>query len=252
MAHYRDRRIFVLWLGGELTDSRRRGIDSLQQTSGAAIVLITEERLSEWERTGAPFHPAFRYLSAVHKADYLRVYLMHWHGGGYSDVKATSGSWERAFEKLDTPGVWGVGYRELGRLSVAHFGAAGRAFAPQSLNWWKWRGLGLGYPMLLGCGAFAFRPQTRFTHLWLGAVEKRLNDLLPSLRAHPAQHPRARFGDGTGYPVRWPMLLSEVFHPLCLRYRPRLRLGIPDIVYTEPAPPMLTAEKRDSSSPDEP
>ena len=44
-----------------------------------------------------PLHQSFNYLSETHKADYLRTYFMRFHGGGYSDIKKTSGSWIDSF-----------------------------------------------------------------------------------------------------------------------------------------------------------
>lgn len=35
----------------------------------------------------APLHPSYSFLSGVHRSDYLRCYLMHHYGGGYSDIK---------------------------------------------------------------------------------------------------------------------------------------------------------------------
>ena len=48
-----------------------------------------------------PIHKSFMYLSSIHKSDYLRCYLMDYHGGEYSDIKATSNSWIKCFEDLE-------------------------------------------------------------------------------------------------------------------------------------------------------
>ena len=53
---------------------------------------MNRENLSSWIAEKSPLHPAYNYLSSVHKADYLRCYLMHHHGGAYSDIKVIENS----------------------------------------------------------------------------------------------------------------------------------------------------------------
>jgi hypothetical protein len=51
-----------------------------------------------------PLHPAFKYLSYVHKSDYLRSYFMHFYGGGYADIKkySSNNNWKECFNLLNS------------------------------------------------------------------------------------------------------------------------------------------------------
>jgi hypothetical protein len=82
----------------------------MRATAGVPVEVITEENLPIHPEF--PLHPAFPYLSATHKADYMRTYIMHVHGGGYSDIKEIRGSWVNGFESLQDPEIWIVGYPE--------------------------------------------------------------------------------------------------------------------------------------------
>lgn len=50
------------------------------------VCLITKDNLSTFIKPEFPLHEAFPYLSAVHRSDYIRAYLMHFYGGAWHDT----------------------------------------------------------------------------------------------------------------------------------------------------------------------
>lgn len=48
-----------------------------------------------------PIHPAYFLLTSIQKSDYVRFYMMHLYGGGYTDAKHTHFSWRPFFERLE-------------------------------------------------------------------------------------------------------------------------------------------------------
>ena len=93
--------IFIFWTGNNsLSENRIKSLESLKAVTGANIILITPNNLYYYIKPYAPLHPAYDYLSLVHKSDYLRSYFMYHYGGGYSDIKRSLGSWKKGFELI--------------------------------------------------------------------------------------------------------------------------------------------------------
>lgn len=210
-----SRTIFCMWTGtNPLPPPRMAGILAMLDAVRCPLVFVTHRSLRDWEKSGAPFHPAFEHLSETHKADYLRCYLMHHFGGGYSDIKLTMKRWDLAFDALATsPAHTVLGYPEIGPEGVAPVG--GEEEQALRANWRS----------LIGCGAFICKKNTKFTNAWLARVNSILDSKLESLRAHPARDPRdvsgMRLVDGTTspYPLRWSEIMGEVFHPTVFSLR---------------------------------
>lgn len=230
------RRIFVFWAGPPMNANRRRGLGGLQAESGVEVVLVTDENLAEWLVPERPLSDAFDLLSENHRSDYLRAYLLHHHGGGYSDVKPTTGSWVPAFEELDADErLLGSGYPETNRSGVASLGLELRRkwdLQPTRRAWWHYRWLQLRHRSLIGNTAFIYRPGTEFTQSWLSEVERRVDALRDALAREPARVPKERAGlvyDGrpSRYPVPWSHLMGDVHHPLVYRYRRRIAQSVP-------------------------
>ncbi len=94
------------------------------------VVLVTPDNLGEWLVPGHPFHPAYDDLALIHRSDYLRAYLLHHHGGGYTDVKAAQHRWRPMLDELNRDqDAWLLGYRELS-LPVRRSSRAG--YPPQA------------------------------------------------------------------------------------------------------------------------
>ncbi len=198
---------------------RIRALQSMKK-SGLSIEFINQTNLPYWIVDGHPLHSAYPYLSAIHRADYLRVYFMHHYGGGYSDIKHIDNSWIPAWDSLFETEKWAIGYREIGPRGVA--------IVP-SINYirllWNWKNL-------IGNGAYIFKPGTLFTEKWLNLSNQFLDNKLNDLILNPAREPedyRGKFNgvDKSLYPIRWSELLGNIFHPLCLRYSEKILYDLP-------------------------
>jgi hypothetical protein len=233
-----SQRIFAFWTGdNEMPEVRRQCFETFGIT-GLDPTLVTTDNLSEWIVPDHPLHEAYEFLSSVHRSDYLRAYFMYYHGGGYADIKHQTGSWLPAIERVKRSHfLIGAGYREIrgGTVWLQGNRVDGRAYllslpVPTIAAKLATNIMRAARPLLIGNGAFYFRPGTTHGRRWLCEVERRLDLLLPKLLAHPASHPRDRLGDPSGYPVPWSFLLGDVagplgalFFPLILRDLPRPR-----------------------------
>lgn len=233
-----ENRVFVFWTGSnEMSEARRRCLKTLASTQ-CDIVVVNNENLARWI-AAAPLHPAYPFLSLVHRSDYLRAYFMHHHGGGYSDIKRTSQTWLPAFRKLKESSALGVGYPELrhGVAKIARSRVEGSYYLLERKssylrNYLLYRNLKLFHGRLIGNCAFIFKPGTEFTSRWLAIVESRLDILLPHLRNHPARYPKERqgvdYGDGPSkYTVPWSLLLGDILAPLSFQYRTKILRDLP-------------------------
>ena len=174
------------------------------------VEFVTPETLDRWILAEHPLHPAYEGLSLIHRADYLRTYLMHHYGGGYTDVKAAMSSWAPAFDEINADqDVWLTGYPELSYRFVAPVPLPAR------------RELQAHHARLLGNGAYICRPETPFTAAWLTEAERRLDDWSSDISQSPERctpvlpATRCPFTDCWGR-----------FSPLCLRYWRHLRQDV--------------------------
>lgn len=201
-------RIFVCWTGrNPMSPTRDLCLQKMREVSGVEVVLITPDNLKEWVRPEHPLHPAYDYLSLVHKSDYLRAYLMHYYGGAYSDVKAPLFSWVDTFRDFNSSlDKWVVSYPELSHYGVARLtGTLGRD-------------LKLNYRLLIGCGAVMARSGTPLTQHWLDSVEKVLDSNFSALKLNPGGH-RNEVPD---YPLGWTSICGDIYHPLQLKYHQKI------------------------------
>jgi FkbM family methyltransferase len=207
--------IYTFWNGmAPLSDNRIYNLKQLSVITQCNINLILEKDISEYILTTEPLHPAFIYLSATHKADYLRTYFLHFYGGGYCDIKKPTGSWEKTFEEIENSreDILGCGYPEIGENGVAH--------SDYKTEWYK----------LIGNGAYIFKPNTPFTKEWYSTMLSLLDTKLERLRDYYVVcsgniHPRASIEDG--YPIEWNEMLGRIFHPLVYKYHTQILHKLP-------------------------
>lgn len=217
-----------------MTDNRKR-VWGTFETTGLEPTLVTSRTLDRWIVADYPLHEAYEYLSPIHRADYLRAYLMFCHGGGYADLKAQRQSWRPAVRHvLASKRLIGAGYRELsiGTVQLEINRVDGKTYilsreVPVSAARLMSIAMRAAHSLMIGNCAFYFKPRTRFARTWLAEVERRLDLLLPQLRKNPACTIRDRQGSGTGYPVPWTFLLGDIFHPLSLTHFPLLSRDLP-------------------------
>lgn len=228
-------RVFGLWTGANGMPERRRACWSTFRVTGLEPVLVTPDNLEEWIVPGRPLHPAYEHLSVTHRADYLRAYLMHHHGGGYADIKRQASSWLPAVEKvLRSRWLMGAGYAEIrGGAPRLHLNEVDGRYrlvtlpVPRVVARIATEAMRAAFPLMIGNGGFFLKPRTAYTSCWIAEVERRLDVLLPALRRHPGKDPRGRAGDGSGYPVPWTFLLGDITNPLSLILAPWLSRRLP-------------------------
>jgi hypothetical protein len=230
-----SQRIFGLWTGeNSMSDNRKRAWDSFAIT-GLEPTLVSPATVDRWIVAGHPLHEAYDYLSPVHRADYLRGYLMFHHGGGYADIKQQTASWQPSIRRLlRSRRLIGCGYREIagGTEWLQNNRVHGKVYVlsrsvptfAAKLVTDAMRGF---YPLMIGNCAYVFKPRTSFARLWLKYTERRLDMLLPDLRSNPAKEVRDRQGWDSGYPIPWTFILGDIFHPLSLLYAPLLARDLP-------------------------
>ncbi|WP_146179055.1 hypothetical protein [Limnohabitans sp. Rim8] len=206
--------VFCVWAGNNaMSDQRLQALFSIYNHLSCPIAYLNHVTSKQWELPDAPFHPAFKYLSETHKADYLRGYLMHHYGGGYTDIKHTFADWRPHFEAFAQSDQLCAGYTEISPHSVAKVGGE----VEQKLR--------DNYDKLIGLCAFIFKPHTPMTHAWIKRTHAVLDSKLPALQTAPASFPQDQLGymlptgKPSTYPLKWTEILGDIFHPLILEYQ---------------------------------
>jgi hypothetical protein len=207
--------IYVFWTGdNEITQNRINSLEQLKTVSNCKVVVVTKDNLHQYILPNEPIHPAYEYLSFTHRADYLRTYFMNFHGGGYSDIKRTTGSWIPTFDELENTDYWIAGYTEV---------EGGVGFTPLINN----------YKELIGNGCYICKPQTPLTKEWYSSMISLLDEKLPKLIEFPATFPQdcAEVSNGK-YPIEWNEMLGRIFHRVCYNYKDKLLHTLPISEFT--------------------
>lgn len=203
--------IYVFWTGNnEMSINRKEALESIRKKAGVPIILVTPENLNYYILQDHPLHPAYEFLSCVHKADYLRCYFMHFYGGGYVDIKRIENPWSICFDVLEKSQSYILGYREEGYWGVAVDEINDKNLENDLFLYWR---------LLVGNGSYICKPNTPFTAEWYNELNIRLDGYLEQLRTNPAIDP---YGNENNYPIPWTALLGSIFHPLCLKYHDKI------------------------------
>jgi hypothetical protein len=202
--------IYVFWTGdNELTKNRLYGLEQIKKNSGCNVILITNDNLNEYILKNEPLHESYNFLSFTHRADYLRTYFMNFYGGGYCDIKPINHNWKPYFDELYNGDYWINGYKEV------HDGVAVEILKDK-------------YNELIGNGAYICKPHTPLTEEWYKNMIHLLDNKLKQLNKFPAMFPQDRAEISNGkYPLRWAEVLSEIFHPVCYKYKDKLLRNLP-------------------------
>ena len=75
-----------------MSQTRKNCLIALKERSQCEVVLVTPYNLNDYILPDHPLHES-------HKADYLRTYFMHFHGG-YCDIKDPGADWNNTFNPL--------------------------------------------------------------------------------------------------------------------------------------------------------
>ena len=203
--------IFTFWTNEtEITENRQNSLEYIELISQCEVILVTKDNLHEYILPSEPLHPAYKYLSETHRADYLRTYFMNFHGGGYSDIKKATGSWLKAFDELAASDKWINGYPEV---------EGGIAYQPVNTF----------YKDLIGNGAYICKPNTPLTNEWYADMISLLDAKLEKLRLYPSTFPQdcSEVSEGK-YPIGWAEMLGIIFHKVCYKYKDKLINTLPN------------------------
>ena len=138
---------------------------------------------------------------------------MNFYGGGYSDIKQTTGSWINEFDKLYNSDKWINGYVEIN---------GGVAYQPVIQY----------YNELIGNGAYICKPQTPLTKDWYNEMLLLLDTKLEKLRIFPATFPQdCAEHSGNKYPIEWNEMLGRIFHKICYTYKEHLINTLPISIF---------------------
>jgi hypothetical protein len=208
--------IYTFWTGtNPMSHNRINCLMQLRAVSEADVLLIDVNHFKNYILQIEPLHPAFPYLSETHKADYLRCYFMHFYGGGYTDIKYTTGSWTQAFEEMSTTlnNKSICGYKEIGPHGVP---------VPDLRDRWE---------ELIGGGCYICKQNTDFTKKWYSRMIQVLDRKLDLLKANPSKYPQDCSEDGTGYPLAWQEILGRIFHQVCYEERDKVSQSLPILLF---------------------
>lgn len=195
------RNLFCFWTGeNEMSKERKECLKQMKVASNVNVKFLHSNEIVSYMIPSFPFHPAYQYLSETHKADYLRMYFMHFYGGGYSDIKKQKCDWNSSFDKMMQSDLYGIGYPEVDEWGVAN---------KNVMKHWN---------VLIGNGCYIIRPNTPFTQKWYHQVHELLDQKLEYLKQHPASFPQDCKEKGLGYPIEWNEMLGRIFHLLNYEY----------------------------------
>jgi hypothetical protein len=208
-------KIVSFWTeGNPLTERRLHSLSKITEISECTHELITKDNLHSYILPEAPLHPAYEYLSAVHKSDYLRTYFMNFYGGAYTDIKHPTGSWTQAYAKLMNSDKWMSGYKEF---------PLGGVCVPELEKYWY---------DLIGTGCFICKQHTPLTEEWYGNMISLLDTKLEALKKNPATHTRDHYEINHNYPIGWNEMLGRIFHKLNYKYKDHISQDLPPPVCT--------------------
>ena len=211
---FNSRTIFCFW-EGTMSPSRETCFSSLINNSRCPVVYMSHDSfVYDWQKEKSPIHPGYHYLSSTQKSDYVRGYMMHHYGGGYTDIKYTTKRWDTAFDELSKSRFHlGAGYTEIGPHGVAPIdGPLGDEMRANS-------------DQLIGMCSFIFKPYTPLTDEWFKNLHQMLDDIYPILEKNPAQYHADHkgfilpSGVPSGYPIRWTGVGGDIVHPVVYKYR---------------------------------
>lgn len=201
------RTIYSFWFSGEMSHNRKMSIDCLRLNCRTDFVLLDSDGFYKYERPEMPIHPGFEYLIDVHKADYARVYMMYFYGGGYSDIKPNSFDWNPYFDKLFTSEYDIIGYSEKSPWDIAEF----YSDKEKDIVFDK-------YDSFIANGHYIFKPKTNMAYEWISEIHTLMDERYVDLSKNilSAIHVKdPDYADLTkNYPFGWNELLGRIFHKL--------------------------------------
>ena len=268
MGHEIPRHMMVFWFGPTFTGARQAAYNKLRDHVGVPLHLVTSENLPNYTVPGHPLHPAFEYLTPVHKSDYLFGYFSHHVGGAFHDIKQPFGNWAPYFDKISSNrAFWLLGSPLSHRDGVAcqepmaaddpaclelrasrgenatHYVSVFPEFPTAYINgrydpFDGTRGACCervrdGWKSMINCQEHIARPRTALTHDWLRLIHSALDRKLDALKATTYTKARCCFSHEGGYPINWAELKGNTLFPLELKYSKHVLIELPQKASTE-------------------
>ena len=206
-----DKILYMFWTGDNpLTDNRKKSIELIKNTSGLKVIILDKNTIFDFELQNNRFHGAYKYLSAVHKSDYLRAYFMNFYGGCYSDIKPNIFNWLPYVNILENnPYKDVVGYSEEKPEDIGI-----EENDPEQFNMRK------KYFIFSGNCSYICKKNSFITNLWYKKITNKLDEKMPLLQKFPAQEPRdfnnkIINGIASQYPIKWTEICGNIFHKIC-------------------------------------
>ncbi|KAL1507294.1 hypothetical protein AB1Y20_008140 [Prymnesium parvum] len=256
------RQMMLFWFGPAFQGARRSAYESLRATVGVPLHLVTAENIHQYTLPEHPLHPAFEYLSPVHKSDYLFSYFSHHVGGAFHDVKVPFGNWSSWFDVINADHkIWLLGTRLKHRDGVACQEPMA-ADDPECLalrrtrgeNASHWRPVFPEFPTAyingvfdpfdgtrgaccervrnnwqhtIDCQQHIARPRTPLTADWLRLAHAALDLKLNALKTHSYPRPRCCMNHENGYPINWAELKGNTLFPMEVKYMKHVNGSMP-------------------------
>jgi hypothetical protein len=209
--------VYVFWTGtNKMSEPRKKCLDSIKKNIGVKVILITHNNLDTYILKDSPLHKSYKYLSEVHKSDYLRTYFMHHYGGGYTDVKNTTQDWNPYFDNLKNSNKWVNGYQEIKGGSASNNSDIQK-----------------NYKKLIGNGIYIFKPNPPFSYEWFNKLNSILDKKYEALKKNPAKDHRditnKKLKDNSisKYPLSWAEILGSIFHDIQYKYKDKCLYDLP-------------------------
>lgn len=183
------KRIFCFWTGdNSMGENRKQAFNGLVKNASCEVILITPSNLKGYILPNHPLHPAYRYLSLRHKAQYLKYYFMHFYGGGFSSIQNTSDKWEFAFNDINT---FKTTYLNTSREKMGNI-----------LN-----------------GACIAKPDTEFTRDLYTRLFRWLDEKMPILQNRRVLAiPEECYERNNNYPIKWNEIKEDIFYDTVTKY----------------------------------
>jgi hypothetical protein len=207
-----NRPVYAFWFSDTISENRKAGLKVLNK-SAKNLILLNTQRFYSFENKEIPIHKGFKYLTANHKSDYARAYMMYFYGGGYSDVKPNDFNWGPYFDELFLSKGDVIGYAEKHENDVAFYpnNSEEKAF------------LETNYNKFIGNGHYIFKPKTDIVFRWITEIHRIIDQNYERLASHPGQMRHINDSDydqlaSSGYPLEWNELGGRILHRLQYEY----------------------------------
>lgn len=216
--------VWCFWDGEEMNKTREDSLLLMSKHLEVPVCLITTKNINEFILSKAPLHPGYYYLSSVHKSDYLRIYLLHYYGGGWHDIKPTEISFKNVWDEFEDSNVFLVGKPEIKNGPAKIYDNEGRWMR----RYWK---------DLVSCGAWVGKANTLLSKEMIKNINCLLDENLELLKLNPPKNAydckikkyryfKKKVLGYKEYPLDW-TVFGNIFHPLNYKYRHNVKKTLP-------------------------